>query len=101
MHMICSHLGGPHAWLAPCAPALGPRDAREAGYREEGMQSIRSMFAAMALGTALILTAHAVLEAVDVKTAHEKAFDFRPMRTWGWNPAAAGHVKMEIGRAHV
>ena len=66
----------------------------EAGYREEGMQSIRSMFAAIALGTALILTAHAVLEAVDVQTAHDKAFDFRPMKTWGWNPASAGHVKM-------
>jgi hypothetical protein len=58
------------------------------------MQSIRSMFGAMVVGTALIVAGHVVLEAVDVQTAHDKAFDFRPMKTWGWNPASAGQVKM-------
>jgi len=58
------------------------------------MQSIRSMLGAMVLGMVLVLTAHVVLEAVDVRTAHDLAFDFKPMRTWGWNPTSAGEVKM-------
>jgi hypothetical protein len=49
---------------------------------------------AVALVTALALTAHVALEAVDVKVDHDKSFDFRAVRTWGWNPEGAGDVKM-------
>jgi hypothetical protein len=58
------------------------------------MQSARSMLVAMTFATVLVLIAHVVLEAVDVKTAHDMTFDFKPMKTWGWNPAGAGQVKM-------
>jgi hypothetical protein len=58
------------------------------------MQSARAMLGVFVIGAVFTLTAHAVLEAVDVKTAHDKAFDFKPMKTWGWNPGGAGHVKM-------
>ena len=58
------------------------------------MQSARSMLGVVVVGTVLALTTHAVLEAVDVRTAHEKTFDFKSLKTWGWNPAGSGHVKM-------
>jgi hypothetical protein len=32
--------------------------------------------------------------AVEVKVEFDKTFDFRTVRTWGWNPAGAGEVKM-------
>jgi hypothetical protein len=58
------------------------------------MPSGRSMLAAIVASAVLVLTAHAVLEAVDVRTAYDKAYDFTPLKTWGWNPAGSGHVKM-------
>ena len=58
------------------------------------MPALRSLFTALALGTVLALTAQAVVEAIDVKVAHEKTFDFKAARTWGWNPKDAGHVRM-------
>src|SRR6185436_3261733 len=32
--------------------------------------------------------------AIDVKVGSEKSFDFRHVRTWGWNPAGAGDIIM-------
>ncbi len=34
------------------------------------------------------------LEAVDVRVGHNKAFDFKGIKTWGWNPKAPGDVIM-------
>lgn len=48
------------------------------------------------LVTALALTATTVM-AVDVKTGFDKKFDFTRVRTWGWNPAGAGDVRMARG----
>ena len=36
----------------------------------------------------------AVVEGVDVRVEHDKAFNFRPIMTWGWNPDGAGDVRM-------
>jgi len=58
------------------------------------MPALRSLFTALALGTVLALTTQAVVEAIDVKVAHEKTFDIKAARTWGWNPKDAGHVRM-------
>ena len=58
------------------------------------MRPIRFRFVALAIATVLALTAHVALEAVDVKADHDKSFDFSSARTWGWNPAGAGDVKM-------
>jgi hypothetical protein len=46
---------------------------------------------AVALGIAL--AGHTAL-AVDVKADADKTFDFTSVRTWGWNAAGAGDVKM-------
>jgi hypothetical protein len=35
-----------------------------------------------------------VMNAVDVRVEHDKTFDFTAMRTWAWNPAGPGDVKM-------
>ena len=42
----------------------------------------------------LALTVHAALARVDVKIDFDKAFNFKAVRTWGWNPAGPGDVKM-------
>ena len=34
------------------------------------------------------------LARVDVKVEFDKAFDFKSVRTWGWDPAGPGQVKM-------
>jgi hypothetical protein len=48
----------------------------------------------LAVAIAIALAVHAVVEGVDVRVEHDKTFDFRPVRTWGWNPDGAGDVKM-------
>ena len=48
----------------------------------------------MAVALALALGDHVVLARVDVKVEFDKTFDFKPMQTWGWNPAGPGEVKM-------
>jgi hypothetical protein len=49
----------------------------------------------MAVGTAaLVVFALAAADAVDVKVEFDKTFDFKPVRTWGWNPSGPGDVKM-------
>ena len=42
----------------------------------------------------LALTVQATLARVDVKIDFDKAFNFKAVRTWGWNPAFAGDIKM-------
>ena len=55
------------------------------------MWSLRSI----ALVTALLaLTVQHTLARVDVKIDFDKAFDFKSARTWSWNPAGHGDVKM-------
>jgi uncharacterized protein DUF4136 len=44
---------------------------------------------------AMALAMHAVLTArMDVRVEYDKTFDFKPMRTWAWNPQGPGEVKM-------
>ena len=46
------------------------------------------------MATALALVIHVGLEGVDVNVEHDKAFDFKPVRTWAWNPERPGDVRM-------
>ena len=57
------------------------------------MKQTHAAFAALVIGMALALT-QVSLEGVDVRVEHDKAFDFRPVRTWGWSPKGAGDVIM-------
>jgi len=44
---------------------------------------------------AAVLAAHAVLVArVDVRVESDKTYNFKPVRTWAWNPRGPGVVKM-------
>ena len=58
------------------------------------MNSAHSLRVVLALAAVLTLTAHVALDAVDVHVENDKMFDFRSVRTWGWNPAGAGRVMM-------
>ena len=58
------------------------------------MHTAQSKVAIAALVTALAFALPVIIEGVDVRVDHDKTFDFKPMRTWGWNPAGAGDVKM-------
>ena len=58
------------------------------------MHKVHSGIVAVAATLALALAFHVTLEGVDVRVEHDKAFDFRPMKTWGWNPERAGDVIM-------
>ena len=58
------------------------------------MARIRSVSVVLALAAALVLSVHMPVAAVDVRVEHDKSFDFRPVRTWGWNPEGAGNVRM-------
>ena len=51
---------------------------------------VRAVLAA----TAMALALHVTLEGVDVRVEHDKMFDFKPVRTWGWKPGGAGEVRM-------
>src|SRR5262245_62093394 len=46
------------------------------------------------LAIALVCATRIVIEAVDVKVEYDKAYDFKNVRTWGWNPEGPGQVKM-------
>ena len=39
----------------------------------------------LAVAIVIALAVHTVVEGVDVRVEHDKTFDFRPVRTWGWN----------------
>jgi hypothetical protein len=50
---------------------------------------------AIALALAVITLTGPVTHArVDVKIAFDKAFNFKPVRTWNWRPGGPGEVKM-------
>jgi len=42
----------------------------------------------------LAISLHVTLEGVDVNIEHDKAFDFKSVRTWAWHPEEAGYVRM-------
>ena len=54
----------------------------------QSKQLIATIAAALAVGLCV------GLEAVDVRVGHNKAFDFKAVKTWAWNPKAAGDVIM-------
>jgi len=56
------------------------------------MKSFRSMF--MIAAVAGVFYGYVALEAVDTDINFDKAFDFKPVRTWAWDPAEPGVVKM-------
>ena len=58
------------------------------------MHKVHSGIVAVAATLGLALAFHVTLEGVDVRVEHDKAFDFRPMKTWAWNPEGAGDVIM-------
>ena len=48
-----------------------------------------------AVAAAIALAVPSLVAArVDVKIGFDKSFDFKPMRTWAWNPGGPGEVKM-------
>src|SRR5204863_7587642 len=57
------------------------------------MSSTKRSPALPVIAVALALAVQAV-SALDVRVEFDKAFDFKTMHTWGWNPAGAGDVKM-------
>jgi hypothetical protein len=56
------------------------------------MHPAKSPIVIVAIATAMILAVHVGLEGVDVNIEHDKAFDFKSVRTWAWNPKGAGDV---------
>lgn len=59
------------------------------------MREIRMKKPIWLLATAVTLAAHTALTArVDVKVEFDKAFDFKPIKTWGWNAEGPGVVRM-------
>jgi hypothetical protein len=48
----------------------------------------------MAVTIAAVVSAVTTLSAVDVRIDLDKTFDFDTVRTWSWNPDAAGYVRM-------
>jgi hypothetical protein len=58
------------------------------------MVSVKSKIIATAAAAALVFAVQSVLEAVDVRVEYDKTFDFKPIRSWGWDPRGAGEVKM-------
>jgi hypothetical protein len=63
------------------------------------MKSAQSKIAALAIATAMTLAVHVVVEGVDVNVQHDKAFDFKSVRNWAWNPERAGDVIMARSQA--
>ena len=58
------------------------------------MTTAHSKVVVFAMATALALVFHVGLEGVDVRVEHDKTFDFKPVRTWAWNPETPGDVRM-------
>jgi hypothetical protein len=57
------------------------------------MTPIKRRVLAFAVATSVALVVHTG-RAVDVKVEFDKAFDFKPVKTWAWNPQQPGEVKM-------
>ena len=61
------------------------------------MTALRSRLFTGLVALTTVAAAQMVLFArVDVKVEHDKTFDFKPVRTWAWNPGFAGDVM--VGR---
>jgi hypothetical protein len=58
------------------------------------MKPAPSKIAVVGIATALAFAFHVSIEGVDVKVEHSKTFDFKPVKTWAWNPKEAGRVIM-------
>jgi hypothetical protein len=58
------------------------------------MTPSQSKLMVFGMAIALAFTFGIDLEGVKVQIDHDKTFDFKPMRTWAWNPQGAGDVKM-------
>ena len=56
--------------------------------------SVKSQQIAFTTATLVGLAVHSAIAPVDVKVEFDKTFDFKPMKTWGWNPQQPGEVKM-------
>jgi hypothetical protein len=46
------------------------------------------------VATVVFLVSQTVLAGIDVKVNVDKAFDFKGARTWAWNPAGPGQIRM-------
>jgi len=57
------------------------------------MHNTKSTIVVLALA-AIAVTLQVTVEGVDVRVEHDKAFDFKAVRTWAWNPEGPGDVKM-------
>ena len=55
---------------------------------------IKRTLAAIAIGAAVIVLAEPALARVDVKIDFDKSFNFKAVRTWRFDPAGNGEVKM-------
>jgi uncharacterized protein DUF4136 len=58
------------------------------------MSPRQSKIVTLVAAAALASTVHTALARVDVNVEFDKAFNFKAVRTWGWDPAGPGHVKM-------
>jgi hypothetical protein len=58
------------------------------------MMRIHSLLVPVVVGAALTVSTQTALGRVDVRVEVDKTFDFKPVRTWSWNPQGAGDVKM-------
>ena len=58
------------------------------------MRRTAGTFVTIAVALALALGDQVMLARVDVRVEFDKTFDFKPVQTWGWNPAGPGEIKM-------
>jgi hypothetical protein len=75
-------------WSASSAKSL------VAWLKGKPMPNVNSRTAALAVSTAIALMAHTLLARVDVKVEFDRAFDFKSVKTWAWDPSGPGQVKM-------
>lgn len=55
--------------------------------------NFRSRSVAFAIAM-MALVAPALIAKIEVKVESDKKFDFKPVKTWAWNPSGPGEVKM-------
>jgi hypothetical protein len=55
--------------------------------------TVKFRLALFASAASVVLAVHTT-EAVDVRVEFDKAFDFKSVKTWAWNPQLPGEVKM-------
>jgi hypothetical protein len=58
------------------------------------MSNLKSRVVCLAIATACVFSVHDVLARVKVNVGFNKAFDFKAVKTWGWDPEGPGQVKM-------